>query len=178
VWLKITDIFQECSFDYDKDSTMAKNFYAAVQNKMHYAVTGHTAAEIVQGRSDPSKPNMGLTSWKGGPEGRIHSSDVTVAKNYLSEDEIRQLNRLVTMLLDTLEDRAERHVLTSMEDCERLLDGFLTFSGREVLKGLGNRNKKTADKIAKERFHEFQKLQDKAYENDFERMTKRLNGKA
>ena len=121
VWLKITDIFQECSFDYDKDSTMAKNFYAAVQNKMHYAVTGHTAAEIVQGRSDPSKPNMGLTSWKGGPEGRIHSSDVTVAKNYLSEDEIRQLNRLVTMLLDTLEDRAERHVLTSMEDCERLL---------------------------------------------------------
>lgn len=98
VWLKITDIFQECSFDYDKDSTMAKNFYAAVQNKMHYAVTGHTAAEIVQGRSDPSKPNMGLTSWKGGPEGRIHSSDVTVAKNYLSEDEIRQLNRLVTML--------------------------------------------------------------------------------
>lgn len=141
VWLKITDIFQECSFDYDKDSTMAKNFYAAVQNKMHYAVTGHTAAEIVQGRSDPSKPNMGLTSWKGGPEGRIHSSDVTVAKNYLSEDEIRQLNRLVTMLLDTLEDRAERHVLTSMEDCERLLDGFLTFSGREVLKGLGNRNK-------------------------------------
>lgn len=90
VWLKITDIFQECSFDYDKDSTMAKNFYAAVQNKMHYAVTGHTAAEIVQGRSDPSKPNMGLTSWKGGPEGRIHSSDVAVAKNYLSEDEIRQ----------------------------------------------------------------------------------------
>lgn len=109
LWLKITDIFQECSFDYDKDSTMAKNFYAAVQNKMHYAVTGHTAAEIVQGRSDPSKPNMGLTSWKGGPEGRIHSSDVTVAKNYLSEDEIRQLNRLVTMLLDTLEDRAEQH---------------------------------------------------------------------
>lgn len=178
VWLKITDIFQECSFDYDGDSTMAKNFYAAVQNKMHYAVTGHTAAEIVQGRSDPSKPNMGLTSWKGGPEGRIHSSDVTVAKNYLSEDEIRQLNRLVTMLLDTLEDRAERHVLTSMEDCERLLDGFLTFSGREVLKGLGNRNKKTADKIAKERFREFQKLQDKTYENDFERMAKGLNGKA
>lgn len=177
VWLKITDIFQECSFDYDKDSAMAKNFYAAVQNKMHYAVTGHTAAEIVQGRSDPSKPNMGLTSWRGGPEGRIHSSDVTVAKNYLSEDEIRQLNRLVTMLLDTLEDRAEQHVLTSMEDCERLLDGFLTFSGREVLKGLGNRNKKTADKIAKERFHEFQKLQDKTYKNDFELMAKRLDGK-
>lgn len=100
---------------------------------------------------------MGLTSWKGGAEGRIHSTDVTVAKNYLSEDEIRQLNRLVTMLLDTLEDRAERHVLTSMEDCEKLLNDFLTFSGRGVLTDLGNRNKKTADRIAKERFREFQK---------------------
>lgn len=174
VWLKITDIFQECSFDYDKESTLAKHFYASVQNKMHYAVTGHTAAEIVQERSDPSKPNMGLTSWKGGPEGRIHSTDVTVAKNYLSEDEIRQLHRLVTMLLDTLEDRAERHVLTSMEDCEKLLNDFLTFSGRGVLTDLGNRNKKTADRIAKERFREFQNKQDQTYENDFERMVKQL----
>ena len=178
VWQKITDIFQECSFDYDRESGEAKRFYATVQNKMHYAVTGHTAAEIVQGRSDPAKPNMGLTSWKGGPEGRIHSSDVTVAKNYLDEDEIRQLNRLVTMLLDTLEDRAERHVLTGMSDCESLLDGFLTFNGREVLKGLGNRNKKTADKIARERFREFQKVQDAVYENDFEKMAKRLGGGA
>ena len=176
VWQKITDIFQECSFDYDRESRTAERFYATMQNKMHYAVTGHTAAEIVQGRSDPAKPNMGLTSWKGGPEGRIHSSDVTVAKNYLDEDEIRQLNRLVTMLLDTLEDRAERHVLTSMEDCESLLDGFLTFNGREVLKGLGNRNKKTADKIAKERFREFQRVQDRTYENDFEKVAKKLNG--
>ena len=178
VWQKITDIFQECSFDYDRESRTAERFYATMQNKMHYAVTGHTAAEIVQGRSDPAKPNMGLTSWKGSPEGRIHSSDVTVAKNYLDEDEIRQLNRLVTMLLDTLEDRAERHVLTSMEDCESLLDGFLTFNGREVLKGLGNRNKKTADKIAKERFREFQRVQDRTYENDFEKVAKKLNGGA
>jgi hypothetical protein len=111
VYQKITDIFQECSFDYDKDSDIAKRFYATVQNKLHYAVTGHTAAEIVQGRSDPSKPHMGLTSWKGGPEGRIHSTDVTVAKNYLTEKEIKELNRLVTMFLDTAEDRAERHVL-------------------------------------------------------------------
>lgn len=176
VWQKITDIFQECSFDYDRESRAAEHFYATMQNKMHYAVTGHTAAEIIQERSDPKKPNMGLTSWKGGPEGRIHSSDVTVAKNYLDENEIKQLNRLVTMLLDTLEDRAERHVLTSMEECERLLDGFLTFNGREVLKGLGNRNKKTADRIAKERFREFQTIQDKTYENDFEKIAKRLNG--
>lgn len=95
VYQKITDIFQECSFDYDKDSDIAKRFYATVQNKLHYAVTGHTAAEIVQGRSDPSKPHMGLTSWKGGPEGPVHSTDVTVAKNYLTEKEIRELNRLV-----------------------------------------------------------------------------------
>ena len=153
---------------------MARHFYSTVQNKMHYAVTGHTAAEIVQGRSDPSKPHMGLTSWKGGPEGRIHSTDVTVAKNYLSEGEIEELNRLVTMLLDTLEDRARRGVLTSMRDCEELLDGFLTFNGRDVLKGLGTRNKKTADKIARERFSEFQKVQDATWKNDFEKLAERV----
>ena len=174
VYQKITDIFQECSFDYDNDSEIAKRFYATVQNKLHYAVTGHTAAEIVQGRSDPSKPNMGLTSWKGGPEGRIHSTDVTIAKNYLTEEEIRELNRLVTMFLDTAEDRAERHVLTSMADCDELLNGFLTFNGREVLKGLGTRTKSTADKIARERFAEFQRVQDAEWRNDFERMARGL----
>ena len=174
VYQKITDIFQECSFDYDKDSDVAQRFYATVQNKLHYAVTGHTAAEIVQGRSDPSKPHMGLTSWKGGPEGRIHSTDVTVAKNYLTEQEIKDLNRLVGMFLDTAEDRAERHVLTSMADCDELLNGFLAFNGREVLKGLGNRNKETADKLAKERFAVFQRIQDETWENDFEKMAKKL----
>lgn len=177
VYQKITDIFQECSFDYDKDSDIAKRFYATVQNKLHYAVTVHTAAEIVQGRSDPAKPHMGLTSWKGGPEGRIHSTDVTVAKNYLTEEEIRELNRLVTMFLDTAEDRAERHVLTSMADCDELLNGFLTFNGREVLKGLGTRTKSTADKIARERFAEFQRIQDAEWQNDFEKMAKGLEGK-
>lgn len=177
VYQKITDIFQECSFDYDKDSDIAKRFYATVQNKLHYAVTGHTAAEIVQGRSDPSKPHMGLTSWKGGPEGRIHSTDVTVAKNYLTEKEIKELNRLVTIFLDTAEDRAERHVLTSMADCDELLNGFLTFNGREVLKGLGTRTKSTADKIARERFAEFQRIQDAEWQNDFEKMAKGLEGK-
>lgn len=172
VYQKITDIFQECTYDYDRNSEIAHRFYATVQNKLHYAVTGHTAAEIVQGRSDPAKPHMGLTSWKGGPEGRIHSSDVTVAKNYLSEDEMRELNRLVNMFLDTAEDRAERKLLTSMADCEALLDNFLTFTGREVLKSLGNRNKKTADKIARERFAEFQRIQDATYENDFEKMAR------
>lgn len=176
VYQKITDIFQECTYDYDRNSETARNFYATVQNKLHYAVTGHTAAEIVQERSNPEKPNMGLSTWKGAPDGPIHSSDVTIAKNYLTEKEIRELNRLVTMFLDAAEDRAERQQLTSMEDCKQLLDGFLTFNGRDVLQGLGNRNKKTADKIALERFAEYRKVQDATYENDFEKAVKRLQG--
>lgn len=176
VYQKITDIFQECTYDYDRNSETARNFYATVQNKLHYAVTGHTAAEIVQERSNPEKPNMGLSTWKGAPGGPIHSSDVTIAKNYLTEKEIRELNRLVTMFLDAAEDRAERQQLTSMEDCKQLLDGFLTFNGRDVLQGLGNRNKKTADKIALERFAEYRKVQDATYENDFEKAVKRLQG--
>lgn len=174
VYQKITDIFQECTFDYDRNSDIARRFYATVQNKLHYAVTGDTAAGIVQRRSDPALPHMGLTSWKGSPDGPIHSSDVTVAKNYLTEKEISDLNRLVTMFLDTAEMRAERQQLTSMEECVELLDGFLTFNGREVLKGLGDRNKKTADKIAHERFDEYRKLQDATYENDFEKAVKKL----
>lgn len=176
VYQKITDIFQECTYDYDRNSETARNFYATVQNKLHYAVTGHTAAEIVQERSNPEQPNMGLATWKGAPDGPIHSSDVTIAKNYLTEKEIRELNRLVTMFLDAAEDRAERQQLTSMEDCKQLLDGFLTFNGRDVLQGLGNRNKKTADKIALERFAEYRKVQDATYENDFEKAVKRLHG--
>lgn len=174
VYQKITDIFQECTFDYDRNSDIARRFYATVQNKLHYAVTGDTAAGIVQRRSDPALPHMGLTSWKGSPDGPIHSSDVTVAKNYLTEKEISDLNRLVTMFLDTAEMRAERQQLTSMEECVALLDGFLTFNGREVLKGLGDRNKKTADRIAHERFDEYRKLQDATYENDFEKAVKKL----
>ena len=174
VYQKITDIFQECTFDYDRNSDIARRFYATLQNKLHYAVTGDTAAGIVQRRSDPALPHMGLTSWKGSPDGPIHSSDVTVAKNYLTEKEISDLNRLVTMFLDTAEMRAERQQLTSMEECVALLDGFLTFNGREVLKGLGDRNKKTADKIAHERFDEYRKLQDATYENDFEKAVKKL----
>lgn len=176
VYQKITDIFQECTYDYDRNSETARNFYATVQNKLHYAVTGHTAAEIVQERSNPEQPNMGLATWKGAPDGPIHSSDVTIAKNYLTEKEIRELNRLVTMFLDAAEDRAERQQLTSMEDCKQLLDGFLTFNGRDVLQGLGNRNKKTADKMALERFAEYRKVQDATYENDFEKAVKRLQG--
>lgn len=176
VYQKITDIFQECSFDYDKNSETARRFYATVQNKLHYAITGHTAAEIIAERSDAGKPSMGLTSWKGAPEGPIHSSDVTVAKNYLTYDEVETLNRLVTMFLDDAELRARDRVLTSMEDCERALDQFLRYNRREVLPGKGERTKRQADEKALREFAEFRKIQDRTYENDFEREIKRIRG--
>lgn len=176
VYQKITDIFQECSFDYDKNSETARRFYATVQNKLHYAITGHTAAEIIAERSDAGKPSMGLTSWKGAPEGPIHSSDVTVAKNYLTYDEVETLNRLVTMFLDDAELRARDRVLTSMEDCERALDQFLRYNRREVLPGKGERTKRQADEKALREFAEFRKIQDRTYENDFEKEIKRIQG--
>lgn len=176
VYQKITDIFQECSFDYDKNSETARRFYATVQNKLHYAITGHTAAEIIAERSDAGKPSMGLTSWKGAPEGPIHSSDVTVAKNYLTYDEVETLNRLVTMFLDDAELRARDRVLTSMEDCERALDQFLRYNRREVLPHKGERTKRQADEKALREFAEFRKIQDRTYENDFEKEIKRIQG--
>ena len=176
VYQKITDIFQECSFDYDKNSETARRFYATVQNKLHYAITGHTAAEIIAERSDAGKPSMGLTSWKGAPEGPIHSSDVTVAKNYLTYDEMETLNRLVTMFLDDAELRARDRVLTSMEDCERALDQFLRYNRREVLPHKGERTKRQADEKALREFAEFRKIQDRTYENDFEKEIKRIQG--
>ena len=176
VYQKITDIFQECSFDYDKNSETARRFYATVQNKLHYAITGHTAAEIIAERSDAGKPSMGLTSWKGAPEGPIHSSDVTVAKNYLTYDEVETLNRLVTMFLDDAELRARDRVLTSMEGCERALDQFLRYNRREVLPHKGERTKRQADEKALREFAEFRKIQDRTYENDFEKEIKRIQG--
>lgn len=174
VYQKVTDLFQECSFDYDKDSDEAKRFYATVQNKLHYAVTGKTAAEIVSSRADASLPHMGLTSWKGSPDGRIHSSDVTIAKNYLSEDEIDELNRLVTMFLDDAELRAKDHVLTSMADCSAALDSFLKYNRRSVLPDKGKRSKKQAEGKAKAEFEKFRAIQDATYENDFEKAAKRI----
>ncbi len=174
-WLKITDVFQECCYDYDGNSDIAHEFFATIQNKMHYAITGKTAAELVATRADASKPNMGLTSWKGSPEGRIHSSDVTIAKNYLEEVEIDDLNRLVSMFLDVVEDRARRHQLTSMTECAQLVDDFLRFNGRSVLTGKSKRSQNQAKRAAKEQFMAFQRIQDESYENDFEKQVKRLN---
>lgn len=177
VYQKITDIFQECSFDYDKNSDTAKEFYATVQNKLHYAVTGKTAPEIIFERADASLPHMGLTTWKGAPDGRIHSSDSIVAKNYLYESEIEILNRLVTMFLDHVELLARDQVLMSMQDCQDALVEFLEFNRRSVLKHKGTRSIKQADAKAKEEFKKFQAIQDQTYENDFEKEIKRIQGK-
>lgn len=177
VYQKITDIFQECSFDYDKNSDTAKEFYATVQNKLHYAVTGKTAPEIIFERADASLPHMGLTTWKGAPDGRIHLSDSIVAKNYLYESEIEILNRLVTMFLDHVELLARDQVLMSMQDCQDALVEFLEFNRRSVLKHKGTRSIKQADAKAKEEFKKFQAIQDQTYENDFEKEIKRIQGK-
>ena len=177
VYQKITDIFQECSFDYDKNSDTAKEFYATVQNKLHYAVTGKTAPEIIFERADASLPHMGLTTWKGAPDGRIHSSDSIVAKNYLYESEIEILNRLVTMFLDHVELLARDQVLMSMQDCQDALVECLEFNRRSVLKHKGTRSRKQADAKAKEEFKKFQAIQDQTYENDFEKEIKRIQGK-
>lgn len=171
---KVTDIFQECSFDYDRSSQIARDFYAACQNKLHYAVTGKTAAEIIMDRADASLPNMGLTNWKGGPDGRIHSSDVATAKNYLTQNEIERLNLVVSMLLDAVELRTRQGRLTSMQDCVDMLDRFIEFNGMELLEGKGQRNMAQAKKRAREQFAEFQRVQDCTYLNDFEREVRRI----
>lgn len=148
-----------------------------VQNKLHYAVTGKTAPEIIFERADASLPHMGLTTWKGAPDGRIHSSDSIVAKNYLYESEIEILNRLVTMFLDHVELLARDQVLMSMQDCQDALVEFLEFNRRSVLKHKGTRSRKQADAKAKEEFKKFQAIQDQTYENDFEKEIKRIQGK-
>ena len=134
---KITDIYSQCSIDYDKYAEITKTFFKTVQNKLHYAITGNTAAEIIYNRVDSNKENMGLTTWKNSPDGPIYKYDVDVAKNYLTEKELKALNKIVTMYLDYAEDQAERHIPMTMEDWKRKLDVFLHFNEREVLDNPG-----------------------------------------
>ena len=148
---KITDIYSQCSADYDVESPITKEFFATVQNKLHYAVTHHTAAEIVYGRADSTKPNMGLTTWKNAPKGRIRKSDVTVAKNYLNEKELRAMGQLVSGYLDFAERQAEREQPMTMQDWANHLDRILTMSGEQLLIGNGSvTHKQAVDKVATE----------------------------
>lgn len=167
---KITDIYKECSIDYSKDSEVTKKFYAEVQNKLHWEITGKTAAEIIVNRADAKKSHMGLTTWKHAPEGKILKSDVKVAKNYLKEDEISELNRLVNMFLDYAENQAKKQIPMKMVDWIKKLNAFLEFNEYKVLNTLGIISKEKADKKAIQEYTIFRVEQDKAFKSDFDKL--------
>lgn len=160
---KIADVFEQCSYDYDKNSDTTKAFYAFVQNKLHYAVTGKTAAELISERATLDSPTMGLTTWKGAPDGKILKSDTLVAKNYLNEKELSRLNRLVTMFIDYAELMAEDEQLMSMQDWLNETDRFLTNNRRNVLDGKGHISREAAAKKVGAIYNEFRKKQDAEY---------------
>lgn len=166
---KIADIFEQCSYDYDKNSDTTRAFYAFIQNKLHYAVTGKTAAELISERADLDSPTMGLTTWKGAPDGKILKSDTLTAKNYLNEKELSRLNRLVTMFIDHAELMAEDEQLMSMQDWLSETDRFLTGVRRSVLEGKGSVSHKAAVKKVSSIYDEFRKRQDAAYISEFDR---------
>ena len=172
IWQQVTDIFAECSIDYDKNSPITRDFYAMVQNKFHYAITGQTAAEIVYTSADHTKDHMGLTTWKNAPEGRILKSDVSVAKNYLTEKEIRQLERTVSGYFDYVEDLIERENTFTMEQFADSINKFLTFREYKVLTGKGRVSMKMAHIKAAEEYEIFNKTQ--RITSDFDREVKRL----
>ncbi|MBU3728429.1 MAG: virulence RhuM family protein [Phycisphaerales bacterium] len=175
-YLKITDIYEQCSIDYDKDAQITKTFFQTVQNKLHWAVTGKTAAEIIAGRADAAKPSMGLTTWKNSPSGKVLKGDVAVAKNYLIEREIKELERIVGMYLDYAENQAARQIPMKMADWVQRLDAFLRFNEYEVLANAGSVSAEVAKRLAEEQFERFRVTQDQAFESDFEREIKRIQG--
>jgi hypothetical protein len=173
---KITDIYA-LSADYDKNAPITQEFFATVQNKLHWAITGKTAAEIMYDSADAEKIHMGLTSWKQAPDGKILKSDVSIAKNYLSEAHIRELNRIVTAYLDLAENRAERQILMKMEDWVQFLHSFLELSNYPILKDKGRVSALEAKLKAEQEYESYRKKQDREYISDFDREIKRIQGK-
>lgn len=172
---KITDIYAECSSDYDPKSEVTKTFYKTVQNMMHYAVSHQTAAEIVYNRANAEKPHMGLTTWKNAPDGRVVKSDVTIAKNYLSDKEIESLNLLTTAFLDMAEDRARRHIIMKMTDWKTLLERYLQISDRDILPDAGSVSHEEAEAKALGEYEKFWRIQDKTILSDFDRFIEGLD---
>ena len=166
VYEKVTDLFAT-SYDYNKNATITREFYSKVQNKLHFAVSGLTAPEIIKERANSKKEHMGLTSWSKAPDGKVLLSDVKVAKNYLTNDELRSLNRIVNMYLDYAEDRAERQIPMSMKDWAEKLDKFLEFNEYQVLKGKGSISRKDADNFVKKEYETFRIIQDKEFKSDY-----------
>ena len=177
---KITDIFAECSIDYDKNSDTAITFYKTIQNKFHYAITGNTAAEIVYKRVDSKKENMGLTTWENSPDGKILKSDVIIAKNYLNEREFKNLNNLVNLFLDIAENNAERSITMYMEDWKNEVENALKIFHYEVLEGNGKISHKQAITKAENEYEKYKVSQDKNYVSDFDKLlneTKQIENK-
>ena len=172
IYQQITDIFAECAIDYDRNSEITKNFYAMVQNKFHFAITGNTAAEIIYHKADADKNQMGLTTWKNAPDGRVLKSDVTVAKNYLQETEIRQLERTVTSYFDYIEGLVERRNTFTMQSLAESIDRFLSFNEYEILEGKGSISKKQADEKASQEYEKFNRTQ--KIVSDFDKQIKKL----
>ena len=173
---KITDIYAT-AVDYSLDSQTTRNFFATVQNKMHYAVHGNTAAEVIMARADHTKEHMGLTSWRNAPDGKIVKADVSVAKNYLSVDEMQELNEIVTMYLDYATRQARRHIPMTMADWASKLDAFLQFNDAEVLRDKGKVTAAIAKAFAESEFEQYRVLQDRLYQSDFDRLMARAEGK-
>ena len=167
---KITDIYKECSFDYDKNSETTKEFYKNVQNKLHFAITGMTAPEIIYNRVDSKKENMGLTTWKNAPDGKILETDVTIAKNYLSQEEITELNNLVSMYLDYAERQVKLGKIISMQEWKEKLEIFLKINEYNILKDNGKIKREIADKLALDEYKKYRVIQDKNYISDFDEL--------
>lgn len=173
---KITDIYST-SADYDKDTVVTKDFFASVQNKLHWAIAGKTAAEIIYTSADATKLYMGLTNWKRAPDGKVLKSDVSVAKNYLNEEHIRELNRIVSAYLDLAENRAERGITTTMQDWQKFLNQFLELSEYPILQDKGKVSALEAKLKAEQEYEVFRKIQDEYYLSDFDKEVKRIEGK-
>ena len=171
---KITDIYAQCSADYDPNEKITKEFFATVQNKLHFAISGQTTAEIIKSRVSSKKQNIGLTSWKNGPKGKIRISDISIAKNYLNEIELDQLNRIVTMYLDYAEFQAANKQIMYMKDWIEKLNAFLKFNQEEILEDNGSISHEVAIKFAEKEFKVFNKEQDKKYISDFDGEVKKL----
>ena len=167
---KITDIYAT-AFDYDAESQTTMHFFASVQNKLHFAIHHHTAAELIMDRADSQKEHMGLTTWKKAPSGKIIKSDVSVAKNYLTEQEIRQLDRIVTMYLDYAENQAEKHIPMTMEDWSKKLDAFLQFNEYDLLNNIGKVSTEVAKAFAESEFEKYRIIQDRLFQSDFDKFS-------
>lgn len=173
-YLKITDIYEQCSIDYSKDAEITQKFFKTVQNKLHWAITGKTAAELIADRADASQPNMGLTTWKNAPKGKVLKTDIGTAKNYLKEKEIKELERIVTMYLDFAELQAERQIPMKMEDWVTRLDAFLQFNEYNILKDAGKISHDVAMKLAEKEYSKFRVIQDHNFESDFDKEVKKI----